>query len=187
MAANPLQWVARAGALTCMAFAACSEDAPAPAPPPQATAAAAPAAEPVAKAPAAPAAADAEPQHPYVYSFAGGRDPFRSYLADLHDREEQERHARPHEETERYDLSQYRLTAVLLGRGNPTAMVEDPSGSGHIVKMGSRIGKNDGRIVNIDAAGLSILETFYDGNGQAMQVSAALRLPADEAASSSSP
>ena len=169
-----------------LAVACTSDDAPpeGPAPVAETSAPAAPSAP--APTPPEAAAAPAVANKPYVYSFAGGRDPFRSYLADLHEREAQERQARTHEETENFDLTQYRLTAVLLGHGQPTAMVEDPTGAGHIVKLGSRIGKNDGRVMHIDAGGLTISETFYDGNGQPMQVSAALGLPADPTTSLSS-
>lgn len=116
----------------------------------------------------------------FVYSFAGKRDPFRSYLAELHDREQAKNDARVHEPTEEYDTSQFRLTAIISGGRQPSAMVEDPVGRGHVLKIGGRIGKNNGRVTNIDNTGMNIIEQFYDGTGKLLEVGSVLRLPSND-------
>lgn len=113
----------------------------------------------------------------YVYSFAGKRDPFRSYLAEVHEREDEARRDHAREPTEEFDTSQFRLTAIVSGGPTPSAMVEDPLGRGHILRIGSRIGRNNGRITNIDTTGLNIVEQFFDGTGKLLEVSSVLRLP----------
>lgn len=121
------------------------------------------------------------PQKPaFVYSFAGKRDPFRSYLVELHEVEQAKNDARVHEPTEEYDTSQFRLTAIISGGRQPSAMVEDPLGRGHVLKIGGRIGKNNGRVTNIDNTGMSIVEQFYDGTGKRLEVGSVLRLPSND-------
>jgi len=50
---------------------------------------------------------------------------------------------------EKYDLSQLKLTAVLRTSKNAVAIVEETSGRGFVVKTGTRIGLNSGRVVDI--------------------------------------
>ena len=50
---------------------------------------------------------------------------------------------------EKFDLSQLKLTAVLRTSKNAVAIVEETSGRGFVVKTGTRIGLNSGRVVDI--------------------------------------
>ena len=91
----------------------------------------------------------------FSYVSINKRDPFRSYLADM-DKGKDKRG--PLADTERFDLSQYRLTAVVSGTTSPRAMVEDPEGVGHVLKMGSKLGKNGGRVTRISGQGIRVIE-----------------------------
>lgn len=123
----------------------------------------------------------------YVYSSMGHRDPFRSYLADLHERQQAENKDHKREETENFALSQYRLTAVISSATRPTAMVEDPTGKGHLLRIGNYIGKNSGKVTNIDATGMSIVEETLDGTGKTVLIPTVLRLPNNDEASVHTP
>lgn len=113
----------------------------------------------------------------FAYSSVGKRDPFRSYLADL--RETQKTSARPVQATERFELAQYRLTGIIHGTSQPKAMVEDPEGVGHTLRVGSRVGRNGGRVTRISAKGIVVIEEFVDPIGKRMRVPTTLRLPED--------
>jgi len=116
----------------------------------------------------------------FAYRAAGRRDPFRSYLIDAMARRQAERNQRQLEETESYELSQYHLTGVLTGTSQPKAMVEDPSGKAHMVRIGSRLGRGGGRVSRIDSTGLVVVEESLDPQGQRLQVPISLKLPAEE-------
>lgn len=118
-----------------------------------------------------------KPKQQFVYSSVGKRDPFRSYLADMDSPEEKT--TRPVHATEKYTLDQYRLTGLVTGTSQPKAMVEDPEGLGHTLHVGSRIGKNRGRVTRISASGVLIIEEFINPVGQKVRVPITLKLPED--------
>ena len=43
-------------------------------------------------------------------------------------------------------------------------MVEDPDGEGHVLKMGSKLGKNGGRVTRISSKGIRVIEEFQSTN-----------------------
>ena len=114
------------------------------------------------------------------YIGIGKRDPFRSYLTSLNqddDKTDENRGGRIKAVTEQFRLEQYRLTALITGTSRPHAMVEDPSGSGHILRIGSRLGKNGGRVTRITGQGVTVtLETSVSGNKK-VRVKKTLTLP----------
>jgi len=114
------------------------------------------------------------------YIGIGKRDPFRSYLKDLTEELKKDDDAgqrRARAVTERFRLEQYRLTALITGTSRPHAMVEDPNGSGHILRIGSRLGRNGGRVTRITGQGVTVtLETSTSGNKK-VRVNKTLTLP----------
>jgi Tfp pilus assembly protein PilP len=83
------------------------------------------------------------------YDPAGRRDPFRPYVQSF------ERPTITGEVTplQQYDLSQLRLVAVVTDEKNPAgtrAVVEDNSGLGFIVRVGTPIGQTRGRVASIE-------------------------------------
>lgn len=123
------------------------------------------------------AATTAVDQANFSYVSINKRDPFRSYLADM---DTGDGPARPLSDTERFDLSQYRLTAVVSGTTAPRAMVEDPDGEGHVLKMGSKLGKNGGRVTRISSKGIRVIEEFRAPTGQKQFVPIDITLPDDD-------
>lgn len=112
---------------------------------------------------AGPTAGDEGPSAPvWSYSPVGKRDPFRSYLDDLAEATEGQSPARETQPTEEFDLGQYRLTALVTGTSQPKAMVEDPKGVGHTLRIGSHLGKNGGRVTRISGQGIIVVEEYKD-------------------------
>jgi type IV pilus assembly protein PilP len=88
----------------------------------------------------------------------GRRDPFRSFIED-----QKQRLAKTERgPLEQFDLSQLTVVAVVWGTGRPRALVEDPSGRGYVVQVGTPIGKNDGTVTSIGDNAVTVRETYVD-------------------------
>lgn len=110
----------------------------------------------------AEAAAAEAPKLEYVYNPVARRDPFRSSLADEVQR------TPPPLPLAQYDLDQYKVVAVIWGTDTPVAMVEDPEGNGHFLKVGTIIGRNLGRVSRITEQSVVVAEEYRDFTGQLM-------------------
>lgn len=89
-----------------------------------------------------------------AYSFNdnfSGRDPFRSYIRDfaVSTGEEEDAMDQIRTHLERFDLSELRPIAIITGTPVPKAMVTDPSGMGHVIQPGTRLGRRGGKVVRI--------------------------------------
>ncbi len=67
---------------------------------------------------------------------------------------------------EKIELSQIRLVAVIIMKKRQLAMVEDASGKGYEVKVGTFIGKNQGRISEIRHDSIIVRELIRDYRGR---------------------
>ena len=84
----------------------------------------------------------------FSYNPVGKRDPFEPLVS-----KEKQAGGKPEKEKgplEKFELSQFRLMAMLLVKGTPRAMVKAPDGKSYIVKPGDKIGKLDGEIEKIE-------------------------------------
>jgi Tfp pilus assembly protein PilP len=120
----------------------------------------------------AAAAAKAEPMEPdfvatadgFTYESTGVRDPFRSF-----EWEEKGRKATLGNDRgplEQYDIGQMSLLAVVWNTGVARALVRDPAGKSYIVGTGTRMGKNEGLVTNINDNLVVVKETYVDFLGQ---------------------
>jgi type IV pilus assembly protein PilP len=125
------------------------------------------------KDPLAPPPIDVDP---FTYSPVGKRDPFRSYLSELAEQNNAHHPERKLEATEYFEIDQYHLTGLITGISQPKAMVEDPDGHGHVVHIGSRIGKNGGLVSQINVGGILIIEETHDPMGKTVQMPVTLKL-----------
>jgi len=97
----------------------------------------------------------------FVYDAAGRRDPFLPF--DFAPKDQLDMSKPP---LERYTLGQLKVTAVLQDSdGGSTAIVEDATGRGYTVRAGTRLGNQNGVIVNIQEDGINIVETVVDFTG----------------------
>lgn len=110
----------------------------------------------------------------FAYSPIGQRDPFESLLR----KEEQARKAQvPLTPLEKFDLGQFRMIALLIGKGDPRAMVSAPDGKNYILKPGLKIGKNDGVIVDITSSGVIVEEQTFDLAGKLLKSRQTISMP----------
>ena len=114
----------------------------------------------------------------FSYDRTGMRDPFRSF-----EWEEKSRAAMDLADRgplEQYDVNQLSLLAVVWNTGTARALVQDPSGKSYIVGSGTRIGKNEGRVIDIDDNLLVVKETYVDFLGQETTKDIELRIRRSE-------
>jgi type IV pilus assembly protein PilP len=101
--------------------------------------------------------------HGFAYDPVGRRDPFRSFILDrLH--EDQTETKGPLEE---YDLSQLEVAGLVWKAQKRRALVIDPSGQGYVVEEGDKIGKNNGRVLEIGDSSMRVREEYVDFHGEA--------------------
>ena len=63
-------------------------------------------------------------------------------------------------ELQRFELDKLKLVAVVVGTATPMAMVEDPAGKGHTVKIGTLVGKRFGQVKHIRRGEIVVQEEY---------------------------
>ncbi len=144
----------------CLILAGCSEETTAPATykSKKKTGVKAPPAKQVA-APVAEEKDEEEKPKEFVYEIKGRRDPFVP-LTQI--RRPIEKTTEPATPLERYDLPQFKLIGVIVGKGEPKAMVVAPDGKSYVLSEGLKIGKNNGVILDINSEAIVVKEKYYD-------------------------
>lgn len=112
----------------------------------------------------------------YAYSPIGKRDPFRSLFDQLR-REEQSQQLT---ELQTFELDQLKLVAIISRIATPYAMVEDPNAKGHTLTRGTLIGKNWGRVSEINPNCVVVKEEYRDYTGRKVTNKPNLCLPKPE-------
>ncbi len=70
---------------------------------------------------------------------------------------------------EKMELSQIKLVAVLESSKGTIAMVEEASGKGYEVRVGTYMGRNGGRVSAINSDGLLVKEFYTDYRGKRLE------------------
>ena len=83
----------------------------------------------------------------------------------------------PRTPLERISLGQLKLTAIILASSGNRALVEETSGKGYVVKKGTYIGTNGGKIFNIKKEFVIVEEKFEDYSGKIQTRKTELKLP----------
>jgi type IV pilus assembly protein PilP len=160
--------------VACLLLVGCGKSS-APAAPAAAEAAKA---DPKKAAKAAATPASAGPELVYQYNPVGKRDPFRSALSDG-DLAKRTGKTLCTDPLCQWDLDQLTLVAVVTGDANPIAMVEDPSGRGHIIRRNSKVGKQDGRVGQILRDSVIVTEYWQGPDGKTKPNPVAMKLKQD--------
>ncbi len=113
----------------------------------------------------------------YVYDPAGKRDPFEALLTV---RKPIDDTGLPLTPLQKFDLGQFRLAGIIVGKGEPMAMVMVPGGKSYILKKGVKIGKNAGTVIGIEEDGVLVEERFYDFSGAFRKSIQKIQLPERE-------
>jgi type IV pilus assembly protein PilP len=126
------------------------------------------AAKPPAKKVATPVAKQEEKKDAaFVYTTEGRRDPFvplskiKKPLIKVD--------TEPETPLQSYDIIQFRLVGVIVGKSSPKALVVAPDGKSYVLAKGVRIGKNDGVVVDITSDAVLVKEKYYDFSGNVIE------------------
>ena len=98
----------------------------------------------------------------YIYTPIGKRDPFKSAYTVIRKPDEKA----PGGILTKYEIDQLKLTAIISGISRPRAQVELPDGKGVSIRVGTRIGKNFGRVVRIKHDEVIVSEDYRDWSGR---------------------
>lgn len=110
----------------------------------------------------------------FVYSPTGRRDPFEPLVKKGAKTRTSNVPLTP---LQRFDLGQYRLQAVLIGKGVPRAMVSAPDGKTYILSPGIKIGKREGVVTAITRESVQIEEIHYGLTGEVSRKFATIDMP----------
>ncbi len=103
------------------------------------------------------------------YNFQGKIDPFLPLIQEKSQENKPVVDNKPKRiltPLEKIELSQIRLVAVIIMKNKQIAMVEEASGKGYEVGIGTYIGKNQGRISEIRKSSIVIKEVIRDYKGR---------------------
>ena len=123
-------------------------------------------------APAAPKKAEAKPKveevavaptEQWFYNPAGKRDPFSSFLARTAAANQVSPDAPP---LQRWDTDRFVLTGVIWNVDTPRALLVDPEGIGHVVRTGTYVGRNWGKVTSISEDGVIVTEEYRMIDGE---------------------
>ena len=82
-------------------------------------------------------------------------------------------------ELQNFDISDLRITAIIWGVTEPRVVIVAPDGKIYVVKAGSFIGKNWGKISRILPDKIEIVETYKDPLGRKILNRLYLELPVE--------
>ena len=150
----------------------------APAPPPEPTTAARPPDRPSTT---VPSHRTVRPAPPFRYESAGLRDPFQAPVSEWERGDDRGRSPAPDLQRRRtvlegFSMQELRMVGVLAGSGARSALVGDPDGMVHAVRVGDYVGRDFGRVEAIGDAGLVLIEAIADGSGGWVTRHGAMRL-----------
>lgn len=105
------------------------------------------------------------------YDFKGRVDPFVPLLSEKTEEPapEEDKSSEPKRiltPLEKMELSQIKLVAIIRTSKGPIAMVEEASGKGYEVGVGTYMGRNSGRVTAITPDGLVVTEYYKDYQGK---------------------
>jgi len=122
-----------------------------------------------------PAKKPEQPERPR-YSSVGKRDPFRPLSLKPKASQRARENLSP---LERYELGQLKLVAIVWDIKEPKAMVEDGTGLGYVVKIGTLIGPNEGKVKAIKPTEVVIEEQVTDFYGARKSQEVSMKLPVE--------
>jgi type IV pilus assembly protein PilP len=83
----------------------------------------------------------------------------------------------PRTPLEKIDLSQLKLVGIILASSGNRALVEESNGKGYVIKNGTYVGTNAGKVVKIEKEKVIVAEEYEDVLGNVTLRNKELRLP----------
>jgi type IV pilus assembly protein PilP len=103
-----------------------------------------------------------KPAAVYAYSPAGRRDPFMPIII----KEEKKGAAGAKAPLERFPVNEFKLAGIVWGGLGYHAMLEGPDGKGYFIRVGTKIGPNQGVVKRITQTTMIIEEKYRDPTGE---------------------
>lgn len=115
----------------------------------------------------------------YFYDPTDKVDPFKSFIVVRRELEEKEQEK---EKTylETLDISQLTISAIVLGSKGNWALVRDSKGDGHVIKVGTPIGRKRGRVTKILEKEVVVTESYKDIRGREIVKDIPMKLPSTD-------
>ena len=107
----------------------------------------------------------------YTYDKDGRRDPFQPFRVEV-----TVTTTRSGGPLEQFELEQLKVIALVWHGEEARALVADPSGTTYTIRVGSRMGKNVGRVIHIGDNIVLVKETYVDYAGEATTKDVELRI-----------
>lgn len=116
------------------------------------------------------------------YKARGKIDPFESLFKDKPVLRKTKKRRIPRTPLEKLSLGQLKLVAIIRAPSGNKALVEESSGKGYVIKKGTYIGLNSGKIIKIEKDNIIIEEEIQDiqGNLKVRQRELKLQKPSGE-------
>ena len=123
------------------------------------------------------AAAEKQANERYSYDPTNKPDPFKSFIIVRREIEEEKEQEEPRTYLETLDLSQLTVTAIAIGKDKRWALVKDSKGEGHVIKIGTPMGRKRGKVVEIREKEVLVREYDKDYRGNQIINDIPLKLP----------
>lgn len=78
---------------------------------------------------------------------------------------------------QKYEIDQYQLVGIIWGVERSRALVQDPEGVGHVMEIGTYIGKNWGKVTQINSSEVVVTEEFQTMEGELVVNNINMTLP----------
>ena len=116
---------------------------------------------------------------PGTYDAIGKIDPFEPLFSEkpVSAKKKKDKKRIPRTPLERIDLSQLKLVGIILASSGNRALVEESSGKGYVIKTGTYIGVNSGKVVKIRKEKVVVEEEFEDVFGKTKLRQREIKLP----------
>lgn len=126
------------------------------------------------------AAASTASEGPQFYNAKGKVDPFEPLFREkptVATAKSKRKKRIPRTPLEKIDLSQLRLVGIILASSGNKALVEESNGKGYVIRKGTYIGTNAGKVVKIQSDKVIVAEEYEDVVGNMTLRNKELKLP----------
>jgi type IV pilus assembly protein PilP len=123
---------------------------------------------------AAPVPSGPATQSPPIYNPTGKPDPFMPTRVTIETAGMGKKKVLP---LEQFEVGDFELVGVFTGNGTKKAVVQDLTGKGFFIQVGTRIGKMGGTVIRISEKEVYIREPFRDFLGRISSKVIILKLP----------
>jgi Tfp pilus assembly protein PilP len=104
-----------------------------------------------------------------AYDPAGRRDPFAPFVVTYT--------CPPIPGEDPWNAGDFVVTGVITGEGGQRALLVDPKGEARVVRLGSYVGMNWGKVTAITAGGVTVTEEYQTIDGEPVVNTVFLALP----------